>query len=815
MKNLRIYKQYQNLPRFKFGSTPTSSNYNGRRLGYDYITGQWNGYNNTDANIGTDTTSTNTNGFSSRPGADLTGDINQLSAANKSNAMNLVSSAGNAAVNGAANIGSYMAANTANNTLNSINFVNPITNQALDLTGSAATSTAGSTAMSTIGNTLGAVGGLAGAAMGGIQFGQGLGSFGNVLTGGVLDKATNWGTEQIGNRTYKVNNGYDEQQADDYGNKQITGAKLQTTLGGLGTGMGVGAAVGSIGALAGAGTGAAAGSVLPGIGTAIGAGIGLLAGGIASIFGGKSAKRKMEEAKRNYATQQNVTNMQEEAVAGNDAAKDNYYGTADKGKSPGQHMNGEYVGKTTTPQGYSYGKVEGLASPDEGMIDMSTGDTQYLGNPTPGTNDPRHDTIPVGGNEFNENVAIPGHLPDITDPYGRSFADQARPYFKANEMIKIAAQQEQAQYRQQTEENQNHKYRNDATKEYMQKRYDQLHQQKTSQLDAVKQETTSSIANLVQKQDMQKKYLQNYSNYNYYNGKEPLRRFVEGTPPDTENEETKNNTGNFYKNNLLPWLQNNGTNLLGGLTSLWALNKEADIIKDKGYINPINVQNQYASKALSELNNLRYNPNAELQSLVNADRQNLYNIRSTSNLSAGQKAALANSSMNNTRGLRHQILMDAANKNAQYRQAYATAMMNAGEAQANRDYNAAALYEQQRIAQNASYVTNQLNHYKNIMTQFGNLAQNISGQKYNNKLLNLYDRDMAIREAEAKKTQTNTSSWTPAGYKSIDDALKSIKNINFNPPLIYDYTDNPRRGINSWENGYGLPWLNKTNNNKK
>lgn len=66
-----------------------------------------------------------------------------------------------------------------------------------------------------------------------------------------------------------------------------------------------------------------------------------------------------------------------------------------------------------------------------------------------------------------------------------------------------------------------------------------------------------------------------------------------------------------------------------------------------------------------------------------------------------------------------------------------------------------------------------------------------------------------------KKTQTNTSSWTPAGYKSIDDALKSIKNINFNPPLIYDYTDNPRRGINSWENGYGLPWLNKTNNNKK
>lgn len=274
-----------------------------------------------------------------------------------------------------------------------------------------------------------------------------------MLGDGVLDKATSWGTEQIGNRTYKVNNGYDESQVNELGNKQISNAKLQTTLGGLGTGMGIGAATGSIAALAGAGagvatgaaTGAAAGSVLPGLGTAIGAGIGLLAGGIASIFGGKSAKRKMEEAKRNYAIQQNVSNMQEEAVAGDQAAKDNYYG-AYNGKTLGQNMNGDYVGRMATPQGLSYGKVEGLASPDEGMINMATGETQYMGDARQNVADPRHDTIPVGGEGFNENVSIPGHMTNLQDPYGRSFADIARPYFKANEMIKAASQQIQDSY---------------------------------------------------------------------------------------------------------------------------------------------------------------------------------------------------------------------------------------------------------------------------------------------------------------------------------------------------------------------------------
>lgn len=788
MKNLKLYKQYTNLPRYEWG-TSTSSNFNGRKLGYNYQTGQWNG-SNASANTGTNTTSADTSGFSATPGQDLSGDINQQNAANTNNTMNLISSAGNTAITGATSLAAMGSSSLVAPTLNVTTNVTPSLIHPFGTSlSSNVGSTAGSSLLSTGANVLGAVGGLAGAAMGGIQFGQGLKSFGNVLGDGVLDKATSWGTEQIGNRTYKVNNGYDESQVNELGDKQISNAKLQTTLGGLGTGMGVGAAAGSIGALAGMGTGAAAGSVLPGLGTAIGAGIGLLAGGIASIFGGKSAKRKMEEAKRNYAIQQNVSNMQEEAVAGDQAAKDNYY-SADKGKATGQDMNGNYVGNTVTPQGYSYGKVEGLASPDEGMIDMSTGNTQYLGDARQNVSDPRHDTIPVGGEGFNENVSIPGHMTNLQDPYGRSFADIARPYFKANEMIKAASQQIQDSYQKQTQENKNHKHRNDATKEYMQKKYDQMYQQQSEQLNQQYQNNTQNIAEIAQQQDMQKQYLSQLQSQRYYNGKTPLRTFWNGW----------GKIGNFAKNDMLPWLKENGAGIVNTLGSIWALNKEADIIKDKGNLTMLNVQNKQANKALRELDNLHYNPDAELMALTNADRQNLYNIRSASNLSAGQKAALTNSAANQNRLSRYTIAADAFNKNAGYRAAYANALMQAGEAQAKRDYDAQSLYEQQRIAQNASYVTNQLNHYKNVMSQIGNITQNISGQKYNNKLLDLYAKDVELKSQGMKNEQNNsTTAWAPYGFNSMEDALKAYKN---------DIAFNSSQKLNETVVPYWLPPIN-------
>ena len=111
------------------------------------------------------------------------------------------------------------------------------------------------------------------------------------------------------------------------------------------------------------------------------------------------------------------------------------------GKNPGERWStGDYTG-IQTPSGHTYGAMQGLASPDEGEIDMSTGETNYNGSANPMVRDSKADVVPVGtadndGQYFDNYIGIPGHKKDID---GIAFADKARPFFKANEMIKLAS----------------------------------------------------------------------------------------------------------------------------------------------------------------------------------------------------------------------------------------------------------------------------------------------------------------------------------------------------------------------------------------
>ena len=100
---------------------------------------------------------------------------------------------------------------------------------------------------------------------------------------------------------------------------------------------------------------------------------------------------------------------------------------------------------------------------------MATGETNYNGSKDMNVRDRRADVIPVGitgyanGGAFDNNVGIPGHKMDIN---GLSFADNARPLFKANEQLKDAA----AAVDMELQENEAHKTRNEATKRYMENR---------------------------------------------------------------------------------------------------------------------------------------------------------------------------------------------------------------------------------------------------------------------------------------------------------------------------------------------------------
>ena len=202
------------------------------------------------------------------------------------------------------------------------------------------------------------------------------------------------------------------------------------------------------GADIGAGIGAIAGSSFGPLGTVVGGLAGTVLGGLTNwgldaILGlGSKRKRAIEEANRRSAITAQYTNMQNESNAATQGLRNQYNEThkAALGKNPGDSWStNDYTG-IQTPSGPAYGAMQGLASPDEGEIDMSTGETNYNGSANPMIRDSKADVVPVGtadndGQYFDNYIGIPGHKKDVD---GIAFADKARPFFKANEMIKIA-----------------------------------------------------------------------------------------------------------------------------------------------------------------------------------------------------------------------------------------------------------------------------------------------------------------------------------------------------------------------------------------
>ena len=730
MRNLKLYKRYQNIPTFDIGK-PT------------YSTGYQTGGQSYGDQFGID-----------KQANDYSGDANQYKRAASST---LTSGLINTGANIASQVGTIAAT------------------QAASKGGEAASGAAG--AASSIAGY--ATGGL-GLAMGGLGIADAIGNFGTALTGSQLSASSAKGKGSIGGIQYDIDLGVDTDSVMDLQKQydKANNASLRTSS--MTAGAGAGAIAGTaIGAGSAAAGGALAGSWAGPIGAAAGAALGLLFG---SLFGGNH-EDEMKEMINKQTIGADASNYQNEAAASSKAIRQQYsqsHGVADYGKNMGQSLGYGDISRIMTPNGPSTGAVQGMASPDEGSIDMSTGETQYHGNPNPNAQDPRVDNIPVGGNNFNENVAIPGHERDMED--GVMFADKARPYFKANEMIKMYQQQVQNRYEQFTQDNENHKHRNDATKEYMQKRADKQKEQADQLLQQQYQQNSQQIATIAQKQQQQqavKEEMMNIQNYYMdrgkylpmYNGGKldlsgisnmtiaslPKQKLDNplvgsfsqiGTAPSTSTwiEPIQHEVHSDANGNIMSQIGNmisqEGDTLLGIASRIPGLINERSIIGEKGDIPRISVSNKYAPAALQTLNNLYYNPSAEMRGLTQQQARNIYGIRNATNLSAGQKAALANTSNNQIRQARHDILVDAYNKNAQYKQAYANALLQAGEQQANRDYNAQAAYNDAYIKQNASYVSNLLAHNKNVQSAINQTLQDRSTKEFRDKMYDLWNRQL-------------------------------------------------------------------------
>ena len=193
---------------------------------------------------------------------------------------------------------------------------------------------------------------------------------------------------------------------------------------------------------------------------------------------------------------------------------------ADKGKNPGQHwMNGKNAQTISTPYGPAKGKALGLASPDEGMIDMATGETYYLGSPSFNVKDKRKDVVPVGMPSYDngksalsdyaskrfDNTAVVGHKIGLD---GNVLADKARPLFKSNEQLKMGmadTKMQMAELQEEMYKNQSNAKRNASTKKFVEKRLqmkaNQL-QQSYQNMAYQKQQNTDAIRNIVAEQSL-------------------------------------------------------------------------------------------------------------------------------------------------------------------------------------------------------------------------------------------------------------------------------------------------------------------------
>lgn len=299
-----------------------------------------------------------------------------------------------------------------------------------------------------------ALGGLM-AVKGGFDLGNAISGFGNRLSDAEIAATETKSTDMRNGVAYERIDGPDYGGVMNYANAQSRANKANFVTSSGDVGMGLGTVAGSV-------FGGAAGGLIGGV---IGKGAGtLLSLGLDSIFGWSSAaKKEYQDALNRQAMFARNTTLQNESDAATQGLRNMYNEThkAAKGKNPGERWSaGDYTG-IQTPSGHTYGAVQGLAQPAEGEVDMLTGETHYNGSPDPNVKDSKKDIVPVGSANgdseyFDMFVGIPG----------KQFADAARPYFKANELIKISSQNIDKEL----QANADHKHRDEATKKYIQNR---------------------------------------------------------------------------------------------------------------------------------------------------------------------------------------------------------------------------------------------------------------------------------------------------------------------------------------------------------
>lgn len=603
--------------------------------------------------------------------------------------------------------GSSGAINTMGTTLSAADISNLSGKQAAEVV-----TDLGGTAANTALSAAGYIAGAAGTAYGLYNMFQGAKNFDNRLHDTDMMNGASSSIQTKFGRSYKQIGGFDEQGILNYTKAQNKADTMNMAMSGLSTGMSAGGTIGSI------------------FGP-VGFGIGAVLGGLGGFFGGSSwgdseareRERKVRQDIANVKGAIHGQNLQAEAEAGSGGLRDMFnarsgeYTTgilrADKGKNIGNIKEGSY-GKIETERGTEYGPIQGLAQPREGIVNYDVPYTHYLGSTNPNIKEERKDYIPVGSNfNFGKDFIL-GNKPYEGKKGNPTYADLGRNALKQNEIIN-------------------------------QKRESGIITPEDEQI-----------------------YMRNWKY---------LRSLGESQMRSTDNKSLLADKGkNVQKYSLGGWLKTAGKNvgnwlgkngrmfepLIGlGARLPYAIAESNAANSEIPYAQNSYVPNSTADSALNILGGLRYDPSAQLAEINRVAGQNRYNINNAGSLSAGQRVALSSQANNQLLSQRGQILADAYNRNAAYKQAYANALMQHGQSEAAKAQQALATQQEQYRQAVGAKQRLQEQARKNWYTIAGQTLQDWSTNSYQNKMLNLWNKQVE-NDKIALKDKKN---------KSINDAV--------------------------------------------
>lgn len=592
-------------------------------------------------------------------------------------------------------------------------------------------------AKSALGGTLGTAASVAGALYGLYDLSSGLAKGPNIPTAEMMDQSHNEVTQSINGINYTTKNLGDTSAYDrmlKYGeNNRI----LSNSISGIGAGVGSALAAGSL-----------LGTSLGPLGIIGGGLIGGLIGGIGSLFGRGRRKRELQRRKNALTESYANANDQAESVAAsqglrNQFDEDTYGGTslynADKGKTAVNYnlinkpSNSGY-GMVFDKDGYHMGPINSKVGKGETIINFDEGKMTYIDKGKKRADD-QYSSVQEGDNNY-----IAGNDIDWTN--GRSFADQVAPLSKQytkNEKLRKSIE--------------SNKYADNKTKEL-----------NLRQLDLMQQQLVESTKEPLNRQEMQHKIQNRY----------------DGTMPQYDG-------GKFNLNWLQPLIY---AGAYGIPNKQYNYYKESAPQAANSYI-----PNTNANQAVGILSQMRFDPYQQVQQVRDAYRQGLYNINQQGGLSAGQRTKMMLAHSDNYMANMAKLYGEANDINNKYKQAYAQALMEAGEKDAIRRQTALSQQQQAYREAVARRLLGMENANQGRLNLISALGKNIFQQQqfdrtqdYNNRLINLYDRQADLNEKVFNK-QKNTNQYdfntyyNPfTKYNSLKDELNNMFNIKLTKP---------------------------------